>query len=162
MSLKSNLSAAQEYYVCYKLLSLIGKKYVEFDAYKLGLIDEKGNTLRKSKTKEEREAMTPVVILALEFKKTAAYNPQFLAKIKLNPVLALRESLEKSYEVDEILEAMYAGDAADNPTDKAAGLTSGSVVNVTSKDNVPAELKGIKKRPRTPLEDVEKEDEEEY
>ena len=82
MSLSKTLSLAQEYYVGYKLLSLISKPYVEFEAYKLGLIDERGKSLRKSKTREEKDAMSPLVVLALNFKQTVCLTRCFCQRLR--------------------------------------------------------------------------------
>ncbi len=145
----SALSYAQEYYVGYKLLKLIGTPYIEFDAYKLGLINERGDKIRKSKTKEEKAAMTPLVILALNLKKTVIFNPMFLNKLKVSPYLALRESVgDEGISDDElaIIEAMIAGDASDDPAAQAAGIDTGFVVNSYADDNVPSKLKGRKRR----------------
>lgn len=162
MSIKSMVSSAQEFYVSYKLLTLIGQKYIEFDAYKLGLIDERGNTLRKSKTKEEKAAMSSIIILALNFKKTAVFNPVFMTKLKTSPLLALRESIEDRCEIDDemhdnIIEAMVAGDSGGSAVDQAAGINSGAVVNVTAVDNVPDKLKG-RKRKKAKVDSVESDD----
>jgi len=157
MSLSKTLSLAQEYYVGYKLLKLISTPYTEFDAYALGLIDDRGNTLRKSKTKAERETMSPLVILALNFKKTVVFNPTFLTKIKVNPYLALRESMTdgaSDAEIQAIIEAMMAGDASSEPAAQAAGINTGAVVTATADDNVPGRLKGRKRR-KYDIEDEE-------
>ena len=148
MSLGKTLSLAQEYYVGYKLLKLIGTPYKEFEAYRLGLIDDRGEKIRKSKTKEEKEAMTPLVVLALNFKKTVVFNPSFLARLKINPYLALRESMTDcdDAELDAIIEAMMAGDASSDATSQAAGINTGAVVTATAVDNVPSKLKGRKRR----------------
>jgi len=42
--------------IAYKVIKDLGKKWVEFDAYKLGLIDDKGNRLKSPSSSEEREA----------------------------------------------------------------------------------------------------------
>jgi len=158
MSLSKTLSLAQEYYVGYKLLKLISTPYVEFDIYKLGLIDDRGEVLRKSKTREERDAMSPLVILALNFKKTVMFNPSFLTKIKVSPYFALRESMTDGsvddVELDAIIEAMMAGDASSEPAAQAAGINTGAVVTATADDNVPSALKGRKRR-KYDIEDEE-------
>jgi len=129
MSFTRAISKSAEMYVCYKLLELIGRRYVEFDAYRLGLIDERGNTIRKAKTKEEKDAMSYIVVLALNFKKTAVFNPLFYSKLKINPLLAMQESID--------LEEMISGDAGGDSSKEASGENSGPIVHVTSKDNVP-------------------------
>jgi len=150
MSLSKTLSLAQEYYVGYKLLKLISTPYVEFEAYKLGLIDERGKSLRKSKTKPEKEAMSPLVVLALNFKQTVVFNPVFLSKLKISPYFALREAMTDGNadeaEVDAFIEAMMAGDASSEPAAQAAGINTGAVVTATADDNVPSRLKGRKRR----------------
>jgi len=53
----------------YLLLKQLSKPWEDWDIYKLGLIDNKGNTTRKSKTPMERKAMNIGVILAKNLKK---------------------------------------------------------------------------------------------
>lgn len=42
--------------VAYKIIKDLGKKWVDFNAYKLGLIDDKGNKIKSPLNAEEREA----------------------------------------------------------------------------------------------------------
>jgi len=160
MSITKAINTTAEYYVGYKLLSLIATQYTDFPAFHLGLIDDRGNKLKKAKSKEEKDAMSSITILALNFKKTAIFNPTFYAKLKVSPMLAMREATEDHIELnDEIIydmlmaEAMITGDVSSDSAKQAAGITSGSIV-VTAADNVKDKDK-VKKRnlPGVPIQD---------
>ena len=45
-------------YILYRIIKDIGTPFEETDAYKLGLVDEKGKRLKKASTKEEKDAMS--------------------------------------------------------------------------------------------------------
>lgn len=56
-------------FVAYKLIKQLALPWEEWDAYKLGLIDDKGKTLKKAKTKEEKNAMDYSLRLVKNVKK---------------------------------------------------------------------------------------------
>lgn len=65
-------SAAGNIYFAYQFLTKLVKPFKETDAYKLGIIDEKGKVLRKRstlKTREERESYTVSDTLVFNLKK---------------------------------------------------------------------------------------------
>jgi len=45
-------------YVLYRIIKDIGTPFNETDAYKLGLVDDKGKRLKKASSKEEKDAMS--------------------------------------------------------------------------------------------------------
>jgi hypothetical protein len=63
-----NLSDTAMVFLVYKFASLIKKTYTEWDAYKLGLIDEKGEVIRKPKTTEEKNSFGKVESFVLKVK----------------------------------------------------------------------------------------------
>lgn len=66
------LSRALDYYISYRFIRELTKSWTQMDAYKLGIIDEKGNILKKSKdldSQEERNAYTPFNRLVWNLKK---------------------------------------------------------------------------------------------
>lgn len=56
-SLGSNISKVTSTWLTYKFANLIRKKFIEWDAYKLGLIDRTGNLIREPKTYDEKKVM---------------------------------------------------------------------------------------------------------
>ena len=147
MGLMKTINKGAETFVSYTLLQLIGKPWIEWDAYKVGIIDERGKVLRKSKTREERDIMGPITILALNFKKSLIINPVFYSMITISPMLAMREEFEKFHDAEyaELLSEMVTGDSSGDATDQAAGKTSGNIV-VTSSDNVDDKKKESKRK----------------
>ena len=56
-------------YMAFKFGILIKDKFTDWEAFKLGLIDEKGKLKKKPKTKEEKSALDAVANLARKIKK---------------------------------------------------------------------------------------------
>lgn len=68
-------------FVAYKLIKQLATPWIEWDAYKLGLIDDKGKTLRKAKTPEEKEVMDHSMRLVKNVKKLIELIPFGRSKI---------------------------------------------------------------------------------
>lgn len=101
------MTAVVDNLIAYRVLSMIVKPFVETDAYKLGIIDEKGTNLIKSrdlKTSEQKEAYTYLHRLVFNLKKLLAKLPGGDSQLK-NLVAALflvKESYpNRSATVDE-------------------------------------------------------------
>ncbi|MCS7317029.1 MAG: hypothetical protein NZZ41_01740 [Candidatus Dojkabacteria bacterium] len=58
-----------DYVICNEIIKRLSLPFEEWKAYKLGIIDEKGNVLRPLKTTEDRKAFTPIDNLCLRIKK---------------------------------------------------------------------------------------------
>jgi len=59
-------------YLVYKIITLLTKKWEDQDAYKYGIIDNKGNVLRKSRdldTKKEKDSYTVLVRFVFNLKR---------------------------------------------------------------------------------------------
>ena len=59
-------------YLVYKIITILTKKWEDQEAYKLGIIDEKGRVLRKSKTldsKKEKDAYTLLIRFVFNLKR---------------------------------------------------------------------------------------------
>ena len=63
------LSNAVTLFVSVEFAKAIKKKFEEWDAFKLGLIDIKGNLLKKPKSKDEKDALSPLMNLIRKVKK---------------------------------------------------------------------------------------------
>ena len=87
----------------YKFLRLLSMKWEDTDAYKLGIIDEDGNPLKKYKdldTKEEKDAYSSFVRMVFKFKRILSKVPGGKsAVVRYSAALALikeyREEVEK-------------------------------------------------------------------
>jgi Fe-S cluster biosynthesis and repair protein YggX len=55
--------------IAYKFIKQLSMPWEKWDAYKLGLIDNKGNQLKKAKSKEERKAFPTWQVLIRNIKK---------------------------------------------------------------------------------------------
>lgn len=65
-------SRAIDYYMSYRFIRELTKSWKQMEAYKLGIIDEKGNILKKSrelKSQDERDAYTPFNRMVWNLKK---------------------------------------------------------------------------------------------
>ncbi len=65
-------SRAIDYYMSYRFIRELTKSWTQMEAYKLGIIDEKGNILKKSrelKSQDERNAYTPFNRMVWNLKK---------------------------------------------------------------------------------------------
>ena len=56
-------------FIAYKLIKQLATPWEEWEAFKLGLIDKNGKTLKKAKTKEEKDAMDYSFRLVKNIKK---------------------------------------------------------------------------------------------
>ena len=74
-------SQAVDLYVLYQIIKRISTPFKDTDAFKFGLIDEKGKRLKKAKTDEEKKAMTYLDRFVFNIKRT-------LSKVGLDSKLA--------------------------------------------------------------------------
>jgi len=86
----------QNSYLAYKLVSLLSSEFKTWEAYEFGLIDEKGNTLKKPQTQEERDsfgmfhrAVRKIKVLINKFmgnsRASAILSTLYLMKEDLDP-----------------------------------------------------------------------------
>lgn len=89
----------------YQFVKLLTTPFEEWELFKLGIIDEKGNTLKKRRdlrTAEEKDAVTPFVNLVKNIKKTLS---KFAGKSKLaSYAAALYLIKEHKMFTDELVE----------------------------------------------------------
>lgn len=71
----SLLKRAGDLVYTFRFLKLLVTKFENTEAYKLGLIDEKGKRLRKSETAEDKSALTPFHRLVFNVKRLMAKAP---------------------------------------------------------------------------------------
>lgn len=98
--------------VAYRILSMLVTPFTETDAYKLGIIDEKGKNLRKAsslKTSDERDAYSYLHRLVFNMKKILIKLPGGDSKLK-NIVAALflvKEYYESKERTTSLMEDRY-------------------------------------------------------
>lgn len=124
----------------YRFIRLMLKSFSEWDAYKLGLIDERGGVLRRPKTDDEKKAYTPFHAAIRSFKRTMQTVPGAAGLTSMAASLSAISSRFGLTESDisliakelnnPIFEAVVSGDAGGDPVDIASGQTSGAVTNL--------------------------------
>ncbi len=78
------LTSAVDTYAVAKILLILQAKWTSLPAYKLGIIDAKGNPLKKSwelKTAQEKNAYTPLHILVFHLKRLLNGVPNVASKL---------------------------------------------------------------------------------
>ena len=63
------VSRAADLYYTYRFIKVLTTPWKDTEAYELGLIDDKGTSIRKAKTSEEKDAYTIFFRLAFNFKR---------------------------------------------------------------------------------------------
>jgi hypothetical protein len=86
--------SATDTIVVYLILKKLIKPWKEWDAYKVGLIDEKGKKLKKPATQEERRAWTVLDRFIANFKRVLE---KFVGGSKLGTILSAAFLLKESY-----------------------------------------------------------------
>lgn len=97
-------------YLAVQFAAHIKKKFIEWDAYKLGLIDEKGEILKKAKTPEERKALGTFESLARKIKRVLV---KYIGDNKMiNFLIAAYLIKKESYEpiVEELEEELSSNE----------------------------------------------------
>ena len=139
MSISGAIKTATDSVYAYRFIRLMQKSFVDWNAYELGVIDDKGNLIRRPKTDAEKSAYTPFHASIRSLKRTLGTIPgvtswQVLASSlsAIGSRYGLTESDWSliSEELDEpmIFEAVVSGDSNGDPVKIASGETSGSVV----------------------------------
>lgn len=64
-----NLTSTAITFLTYRFILLLKEKFIDWPAFKLGLIDKKGELLKKPKTKEEKAALDGLTNLVRKLKK---------------------------------------------------------------------------------------------
>lgn len=127
-----------------RFIRLMQKSFEEWEAYRVGVIDNKGTILKRPKTDEEKKAYTPFHASIRSLKRTMATIPGMTAWATIQSSLSAIGSRFSLTESDWVLiskelnnplfESMIAGDAGDGTGSSesiASGSTTGSVVNAT-------------------------------
>ena len=141
MSIGTLSRTAAESYLAFKFIRLMQKDFKDWKAFSMGIIDDKGNLIRRPKTDEEKNAYGPMTAAVRSLKKNLSRVPGAQIWVTFNSMLSAMQSRVGLSESDiEIIQenmklmleddgAMVAGDAKGDPTKIASGENSGAVVN---------------------------------
>ena len=77
--------------IAFKIIKSLGTKWADFDAYKLGLIDDKGKKLKSPKTPEEKEAYSSYYKLIFNLKRILSKFVKNNSAQKLITLFLLKE-----------------------------------------------------------------------
>jgi uncharacterized protein YdaL len=95
-----NISTPILAYMAYKTVRLLKMKWTNWEAYKLGLIDDKGNKLREPITTDENAALNPMYNLLRKVKKVLEkYLGGSLLLATLIGAYLLKENVENANEI---------------------------------------------------------------
>lgn len=122
----------------YRFVRLMQKNFSDWEAFKTGVIDEKGNVIKRPKTDEEKSSYTPFHGAVRALKKMVSTVPGATTWATISGSISaigsrfgLTESEVKELEESmlPLYESMVAGDAGGSPKEIASGTTTGAVVN---------------------------------
>ena len=108
------MSALVDTYITYRIITTLVKPWKEQDAYKFGIIDEKGKVLRKAKTlkdRKEKQSYTMLVRFVFNLKRLLEKLPGGKSKVASYAVAALvflREEAEEDKQLQKLLGEDYA------------------------------------------------------
>lgn len=141
MSIKRVMDAVY----AFRMLDLIRKPFRSWEAYKLKLIDDQGNLIKRPETVREKSAYTSFHSTVRSLKQSLQrYGGQSVGNLMAAKIgyENLTEKYGKpEYTLDMLYEAMVAGDSGGNVENIASGEKSGSIV-----DKGPATMGTKKKR----------------
>jgi len=137
-------------YVIYKFIRILATPFKETDAYKLGIIDEKGKILRKRKdltTKEEKKANTVLHTLVWKLKRVLDKIP--FVRSKLGSFAAALWLIKEETGVDQkLLEDSFMNFLLENNPSAHAEITRMTLLESTFKSpTIPAGTYSLLKRP---------------
>ena len=95
--------------LAYRILSMLVKNFTETQAYKLGLIDEKGKLIKKPSTSKEKDAYTYLHKLVFNMKKIINRLPGGESKLKsvVTALFLIKEYYESGNRTTSLMEDRY-------------------------------------------------------
>jgi len=95
--------------IAYRILSMLVKNFEDTEAFKLGLIDKKGKSLRKPKTSAEHDAYTYLHKLVFNMKKIINRLPGGESKLKsiVTALFLIKEYYESNTRTTSLMEDRY-------------------------------------------------------
>lgn len=138
----SAIKGAMDAYYASRFSTLMGQRWTQWDAYKRGIIDAKGNVIKKAETPREKASYTRFHAMVRSLKQSIqkfggeAATTAIAAKAGWDTITeaygkyqfedSLVENFEKT-DLDYLREAMVAGDHGGNADDIASGKNSGPI-----------------------------------
>ena len=127
----------------YRFIRLMQKSFEDWEAFRVGVIDNKGNVLKRPKTEEEKSAYTPFHASIRAMKRMMATVPGATTMATISSSLSAIGSrfglTESDWSLiateldDRLYESMVAGDAGDGSGSAksiASGETTGAITNL--------------------------------
>ena len=95
--------------LAYRILSMLVKNFKDTQAYKLGLIDEKGKLIKKPSTSKEKDAYTYLHKLVFNMKKIINRLPGGESKLKsiVTALFLIKEYYESGNRTTSLMEDRY-------------------------------------------------------
>tara|TARA_R100000005_G_C4974589_1_gene186407 strand:- start:80 stop:613 length:534 start_codon:yes stop_codon:yes gene_type:complete len=116
MSERAELSKIIPSFTVYKFMTALVQPFTKFDAYKLGIIDSKGNFKKKFKelkTQKEKKAASMFFRIIINLKKLLAMIPSPMVKQKLRQLptamFLIKEEVEKVGGNGDEIERVFLG-----------------------------------------------------
>lgn len=117
-----------------RFINLMQKEFSQWTAFKFGIIDDRGNLLKRPKTIEEKNAYTPFHASIRAMKQLMSVVPggaKMAAMAASWSTVSSRFGLTESdnQEFERLVEEMVAGDSGGNTENIASGKTSGAITS---------------------------------
>lgn len=138
MSIAGAAKTALDSAFAYRFIRLMQKDFSEWKAFQVGVIDERGNVIKRPKTDEEKSAYTPFHGAVRALKKMVSTVPgastwatisSSISAIGTRFGLTESELAELTEGIQILTEEMTAGDAGGNAEKIASGTTTGAVTS---------------------------------
>lgn len=135
------------------MTSLLDKPFGDWEAFNLGIIDEHGNQIADTKSVRALASFTPFHESVKTLKQCLEVYSDSRLMVDLQEVKTNWDKLTDKYgfpdtTLDNICEAMVAGDSGGSVSNIASGITTGVVTN-----KGPTGKKIVKRKMKSPLED---------
>ncbi len=121
----------------YKFIRLMQKDFSDWKAFGTGIIDAKGNVLKRPQSPEEKESYTPFHASIRSMKRLMSTVPGLTGVSSMMSAWSavasrygINESDQKQiYEALPLFEEMVAGDSGGSVQNIASGVTTGDITN---------------------------------
>lgn len=121
----------------YRFVKLMKQDFSDWKAFSTGVIDAKGNVLKRPQTPEEKESYTPFHASIRSMKRLMSTVPGLTGITSLMSAWSavasrygINESDQKQiYEALPLFEEMVAGDSGGSVQNIASGVTTGDITN---------------------------------
>lgn len=137
----------------YRFVRLMSKSFSEWKAFDLGLIDERGNLIRRPKSEEEKSSYTPFHAAVRSFKRTLGTVPGLTG---ISSAMAGWSAISSRFDLTEsdidyikkelpLMEEVVAGDSGGSVENIVTGVTTGAVVSAGPTSTKKRKIVNLKK-----------------